>query len=484
MSTEAAAHVRCPHCQTVFRALPEHAGRRAKCSHCGGTIVVPGEPVNRPEAPADVPQPQYVGVNCSLCGTRMYGTLADVGKELKCPDCGRLTKLPPPEIKKKNVPAALEGEQYELWDGDDQPWGVTLSAEGPRYLAVECRLCQTHLQATLDLVGKKIRCPDCSAETEVRLPAEGVRAKKPAARVADEYEVDDSIPPVVPPSFYIPTADESEPTSSAVPRPTPGKSTRDEPLDAEFKERPKLPRWPLIMGNVSFLRTPGVPARLMVMSGSLLIPGMLIAIFNAMSGGFSAVQAFLLFAPTVAISLVWFAAMAAASMTIVTESSVGNDQVYAWPSSAFMDWLPELGTLLVALMVSAFPGWLIARLSPELTQMGLLLMGASTFLFLPVILLSQLAESSVLAVLSPMVVASWFRCPLSWLGFYLQSVAVMALFGATGYAAIALSGWISLLLIPLFVAGAFYYFRVMGRLAWVIAESTPVADDEDEAENK
>jgi DNA-directed RNA polymerase subunit RPC12/RpoP len=480
MTAEVTTIVRCPHCKTAFRALPEHAGRRAKCSHCGGTIVVPGEPVKPKQEPDDAPQPQYVGVNCMLCGTRMYGTLADVGTELKCPDCGRMTKLPPPEIKKKNIPAALEGEQYELWDGDDQPWGVTLSAEGPRYIAVECRLCQTHLQATLDLVGKKIRCPDCGAETEVRLPADGARAKKPPKPV-DEYEVDETIAPIVPPNFYFPTDDNApaakrEPIKGEPPR-------RDEPLDAEFKERPKLPRWPLLTGNVAFLASPGVPIRLLVMSASILVPSLLVAIFNALSGGFSAVQSFLLFAPTIAITLVWFAAMVAASMAIVSDSSQGSDEVYAWPSSAFMDWLPELGTMLLAFFVGAFPGWAIARLSPELTQMGFPLMAFSTILFFPVVLLSQLALNSVFAILSPVVVMSWFRCPLSWIGFYLQGVALLAIVGGLGIATLAVTPWLALLLIPLVIASTFYYFRIMGRLAWVISESTPMPGDDEEDED-
>ncbi|MEX2169535.1 MAG: hypothetical protein WD851_09495 [Pirellulales bacterium] len=479
MTTETTLNVRCPHCKTAFRALPEHAGRRAKCSHCDGTIVIPGEVVKPPERPAEIPQPQYVGVNCLLCGTRMYGTLADVGKELKCPDCGRRTKLPPPEVKKKQIPAALDGEQYDLWEGDEQPWGVTLSAEGPRYIAVECRLCQTHLQTTVDQAGKKIRCHDCGAETVVKLPATGSRPKPQPATVVDEYEVDDSVPPVVPPSFYSPSVEKTEKTADAVQRPTSKKVARDEPLDAEFRKRPKLPRWPLLSGNFPFLRSSGVPSRIFVMSGSLLVPGIILAIISSVG---SAILGVILLPLLIVLTLVWIAATAAASMAIVTEASEGNDQVYAWPSSAFMDWLPELGTLLVALMVSAFPGWLVAKLSPELTQIGLLLMVASVLLFLPIALLSQLAESSVWAILSPTVVMSWFRCPLSWFGFYLQSALLLAAVGVTGYAALTITLSITLLLIPLAITGVFYYFRIMGRLAWVIEESTPVAEDEDERE--
>jgi hypothetical protein len=54
--------------------------------------------------------------------------------------------------------------------------------------------------------------------------------------------------------------------------------------------------------------------------------------------------------------------------------------------------------------------------------------------------------------------------------------------GTVSYATLALSGWISLLLVPLVVTGAFYYFRIIGRLGWVIVETAPVEVDEQESE--
>ena len=40
---------------------------------------------------------------------------------------------PPPPPKPKNMPAALEGEQYELWDADEQPLPSQLIAAQPKY---------------------------------------------------------------------------------------------------------------------------------------------------------------------------------------------------------------------------------------------------------------------------------------------------------------------------------------------------------------
>ena len=80
----------------------------------------------------------------------MYGRLDQVGKKLKCGDCGRLNVVPPPPPPKKpNIPAALEGEQYELWDADEQPLPSELVAHQPKYIAVTCRKCATLMYATM-----------------------------------------------------------------------------------------------------------------------------------------------------------------------------------------------------------------------------------------------------------------------------------------------------------------------------------------------
>jgi hypothetical protein len=75
---------------------------------------------------------------------------------------------------------------------------------------------------------------------------------------------------------------------------------------------------------------------------------------------------------------------------------------------------------------------------------------------------------------------SWFRCTASWIGFYLQSIAIAFCIGAMLVGMFTLSLWLILLLCPLSIIGVYYYFRIMGRLAWVITESTPVAENEEE----
>ena len=41
------------------------------------------------------------------------------------------------------MPAALEGEQYELWDADERPLPSELIAAQPKSVTVKCRRCDT-----------------------------------------------------------------------------------------------------------------------------------------------------------------------------------------------------------------------------------------------------------------------------------------------------------------------------------------------------
>jgi len=124
----------------------------------------------------------------------MYGLPEHVGKRFRCPDCGALTVLPPPP-KKKPVqrPAALDEEQYELWAPDEQPLPSDLLKAQPKYIAVECRLCGTLMQATEDQVGKVLVCPDCRARNIVPPLPKPKPAKKPVEK--STYEVDASRDP-------------------------------------------------------------------------------------------------------------------------------------------------------------------------------------------------------------------------------------------------------------------------------------------------
>jgi hypothetical protein len=110
-------------------------------------FAIPKQPVATPARPAkrlpfeESAQPDYIGVACRVCQTRLFGRLSQVGQELKCPDCGAMTVLKAltPEAEISPRPA---GEQYELWDADDAPLPVNCAAQ-PKYIAVNAD-CAAH----------------------------------------------------------------------------------------------------------------------------------------------------------------------------------------------------------------------------------------------------------------------------------------------------------------------------------------------------
>src|SRR5204863_9270608 len=116
------AVVACPGCGSRLAVPISMVGQRARCAACSSAFTIPA-PSNKQLSPTPPPKreepaaevPEHVGFDCRVCSTRLFARTEDVGKQLKCSDCGALTVIPsPPPPKRKNMPAALEGEQYEL----------------------------------------------------------------------------------------------------------------------------------------------------------------------------------------------------------------------------------------------------------------------------------------------------------------------------------------------------------------------------------
>ncbi len=127
----------CHVCDTRLVALGTDAGRKAKCFDCGAVnrVPVPKAPepkrdpaamhgqqygvweVNKAPDPEKqrAAQPKLFPVYCRVCDTLMYAQHNQVGGQLKCPDCGALTKVnePPKELEKKS-PLVPDGQEYKL----------------------------------------------------------------------------------------------------------------------------------------------------------------------------------------------------------------------------------------------------------------------------------------------------------------------------------------------------------------------------------
>src|SRR5262245_17002793 len=118
----------CPKCGAKYEVPATMAGKSGPCAKCGTLIKVPAAVATavavKPAAPRKkaTPTTQYVPIDCRVCQTHFYGRPEQIGKELKCPDCGAANIVRPPrEAPAKKQPAALEGEQYEVYGVDEQP---------------------------------------------------------------------------------------------------------------------------------------------------------------------------------------------------------------------------------------------------------------------------------------------------------------------------------------------------------------------------
>lgn len=109
----------CPHCKYPYKLKEEFAGRKATCKNpdCRQQITIP-TPLSAAEAEAaalsaladDAPAPEAaaaasasapvektIAVSCNYCGHNWTVPMSKAGKNMPCPDCRKLTKVPEPK---------------------------------------------------------------------------------------------------------------------------------------------------------------------------------------------------------------------------------------------------------------------------------------------------------------------------------------------------------------------------------------------------
>ena len=130
--------------------------------------------------------------------------------------------------------------------------------------------------------------------------------------------------------------------------------------------------------------------------------------------------------------------------------------------------------VLLAAVISAFPGWVMAEFLSSSDAYYWPTVGGTCLIAFPVILLSMLEVSSPWAILSPKVITSFFRSPIAWLFFYIESTIVTGLLVfciVWAVDAIGVGLGVILLSAPFVMIGSFTYFRLLGRLGWCLVRS-------------
>ncbi len=470
----------CTACGAVLPVGESHLGKKCRCGRCGKVSVVSGDHNSEDHNAEDSPRRrakrspasnQRIHFYCRVCDTHLAARAQDVGRKAKCHDCGALTQVPPPpKPRPKKVPKAMHGQQYGLWGVDDAPSPAELRAKQPKFFPVFCRNCDTLMHAKFEQVGKKLACPDCGAKTVVVEPLKPKSKKSPLVPDGHEYQLDAKhvLPKRLMPQFtHSQTVDRE--ARAAV-----------DPIRQERVDRPKIPRLPILQGVMKMLVRMPVVTWYFWLSGVALTAGGFLLIVS-MINPIAAIPFFLAAAAGALLSL---SAIAAICLAVLTESSEGNDRLYNPPGPVFLDWMGDVFYLIFPAVLAMAPWWLLCMtLQQELTRehQGLLMFVGWLFTF-PLLLLSSLENGSFMEPFSFRIFGSVTKRPGHWLLFVVESAVIVGGTLAAVGAMATRSPAAALFVIPLCVASALLYFRILGRFAWWLAESLAVPGNEAERE--
>lgn len=498
--------ISCPNCGAKFAVAGSFAGRKARCDACNEAFVVPalgnsteaptehawGQPhekTQQPSVPAAPKSSLLIGLECRVCGTRLYGRQEDVGKKIKCPDCGAGTEIPPPaKPKPLNMPAALFGEQYELWDADDAPLPSELKAEQPKYIAVTCKVCQSLMYATEDQVGKQMLCIDCGTKNLVPAPLRVVVRPSVLATDRDTPQLDPAAAPgdrpvLIPQTFGTSLAEQR--AADVYARALEKSRRTGKAIMIDERGRPILPSFPLLTGILTFPFLPGVFSRWMALSLALLM-----AMFLMIDGGLTLYGGGFgpgLFAGLLEVmlgavaALIWYASISNIVIAIISQSVVGADRMEDWPSMNFIYSMSEMLPAGIAMTFAGAPGWMLSKLLGTESLQSAALVGGSMILGLPLVMLSQQAGASTWDIIDLKVLGAMVRCPFSMLLFWLESSLLLLMSVVPLAAAWERHPYLPIAVAPIIVGCIILYSRILGRLGWRLAEKISVdelADDD------
>jgi DNA-directed RNA polymerase subunit RPC12/RpoP len=456
------------------------------------TIGAAGHSVDAPQAAApsaapvasDEPLPVHVSFECSLCQTRITAMTVDVGRKVACPDCGRKNVIPPPpKAKKAVVPAAMEGEQYELWGVDEAPTGKVATRE---LFAFDCRVCQTMMYATKEQLGLYMTCPDCGARTIAKPHSKPTKPKGSVlVPTGQEYQLDEAAPPE-PRPFAMPIAIRDAELHRSVRATTVGPDGR---LIVQVKEerdrRQVRPAVPLVQGAWRMLATEEVIARGIFIS---IVCGVAAWLFNdavnTPVAGVAAIASMALMVGFVFASVLWLSFAAPFFLAIIAESSEGHDRLHEPPAWSLFDWFVEGFYFMAAAFAAGLPAlgvWKLTTTLPPETQTPMIV--GVVLLIFPLALLGALLEDTPLGVVSPKLLGTLPRCAGPWLLFYLVTTAMWALAGLAAWGLMQAGDW-GVLALPFIAMGAtITYMRLLGRLGWWIGDVLPADQSKPDDDN-
>ncbi len=244
------------------------------------------------------------------------------------------------------------------------------------------------------------------------------------------------------------------------------------------RARPRLPDRPFVAGVTTFLFDSDAVLRWLILALMLHANVCLFQWIIKLSASPGAGQLFallmILFATLLALA---FVAIASACFLAITQDTAnGYDKLEHWPGAQVTDWMMDVFYVVNGLLAAALPGLFLGGATMCLggKVMSAVYGGTiSAIALFPIFLISMATEGSCFAIASPTIWSTLRTARHRWGQFYLLSAGL-------GVALLVLARWMAgggFFLTGLCAAAAvavmMIYFRLLGRLAWCLAEQKP-----------
>lgn len=474
----------CPQCVAVLTAPAAIAGKSCRCPRCQYVFVAPehsrlpqaGESYALHEGEPSPPQNETeIPVFCSVCHTRMLGSLDQIGQTLLCPDCGTPAVVPSPSTEVRHTVHQAVDDIYPVYQEVDAAAIVPPSDE-KNLIRVRCPRCDTIMYATKDQVGVSLTCPDCTTSVIVPSPSRQRPTIDVMADADGGYALADGEPSSEPPK--------PPPLPPKAP-PSPDEEKFARSFEPYFRH-PIVPRWPFLTGTFSFpFSSDTRPYSLLIGAWTALTMWLASEgiMLSSESDPRSILTGAILGALALMSTLMLLAYATSSALAIVRDTSEGCDAIPSWPGMAFIDWIGETFYVIIAFctcfIVGMGVGWLLARYEqPNEAAIPLCL-----FFLFPFVLLSMAETCTPFGVFSWPVFRTLWRAGLGWAQFFIETAPLVIASGLLIVAALSAEPiWGILVAAPVVTYAWFVYFRLLGRLALYCTEHARKKDELDAME--
>jgi len=418
----------------------------------------------------------YVLVVCPMCTARLHPRRELAGKRVRCPDCGVAVRVPTEAQKKQQARRTASVGEYRVFDA-----GVS-EIDEPECFLLLCPTCGSRMHPKVELVGKRVRCPDCERPVLVTPPAEPIAVK--VRPTPGEYGVGET--PIERPAINVELL---RSRGTLEPHPLP----------------PPPPRLWYYDGVLSFpWRSESIARWLILSLLALVTDGVttyLVAVSPVFQQGFDMDRSSLLAGPFLMMiaGLVWAYMMFYAAncvFSVIRDTAAGADEVTDWGDSDLTEGIWRLVFLAVPVISAGSLGFGVMFLGALIWPTGAIWLGlAAGAMVAPIMVLSIVDNNWIFGLFSGTVLRGVKTAWRGWLVFYGVSGLLIVAWTAITIVGTTLSAQIEspvlkttaliftvLVTAPLWAALVLILARLLGRLAWYAANVLDEAHQRELAE--